>query len=77
VRNTNHVQSLFKRKQAIRGGAKLKPRDHPPRPPQQRLLASGTSHEDLQRMLEGASGNGAPLETSGFRGRWDPPEELT
>lgn len=49
---TNLNQPSFKLKETIREGAKLKRRHHPPRTPQQRLLALGTCRDSQQKAQE-------------------------
>ncbi|MFM7240243.1 MAG: transposase family protein [Cyanobium sp.] len=49
---TNLYQPSFKLKETIREGAKLKRRHHPPRTPQQRLLALGQLRDAQQKALE-------------------------
>jgi hypothetical protein len=49
---TNLYQPSFKLKETIREGAKLKRRHHPPRTPQQRLLALGTCRDSQQKAQE-------------------------
>jgi hypothetical protein len=49
---TNLYQPSFKLKETIREGAKLKRRHHPPRTPQQRLLALGKLRDTQRKALE-------------------------
>jgi hypothetical protein len=49
---TNLYQPSFKLKETIREGAKLKRRHHPPRTPQQRLLALGMLRDTQRKALE-------------------------
>lgn len=49
---TNLYQPSFKLKETIREGAKLKRRHHPPRTPQQRLLALGKCRASQRKALE-------------------------
>ena len=58
---TNLYQPSFKLKETIREGAKLKRRHHPPRTPQQRLLALGKCRDAQRKALEELQSSSDPV----------------
>jgi hypothetical protein len=58
---TNLYQPTFKLNETIREGAKLKRRHHPPRTPQQRLLALGTRRDTQQKAQEDLQRSSDPV----------------